>query len=592
MARVVLDTLVTVFGTEYDAEGAKRAESGLARVRKGIDSAASSLTRIGTVATGALGGAGIAIVGFEREMNNLNAILQPTTAEMAALRGQARALGRDTAFSARQAAGAQAILAQRGFDANQILSATPRILDLAAAGNVTLAEAASFAGSAMLQFDLRAEDTVRITDTLARSATSTAASVQFLGRALATGAGASARQVGVDIEQVTAALGLLADRGVRAERAGTAVRNIITRIIAPSNAATSALGAIGISVEDLQATLRGGDLIGTLRLLRDAELDVAAAAKLFEIETGPIALDLINAADSADELTMRLRGAQGAAAQMAQTQLAGLPGAIQILRSTVEGLLIAIGDSGLTSALEGATRQVTIWLNALGGAAEGTRRAISVSLLLGASLLGVGTALRVVSFALGGLNFVLNLNAVALFRSTLATHGLTAAVRASTLAVLASAKAFLLHPVTLIIGAFVVLELVVRKITGGFSIFTAILKVTFALLSGVFKVIGAIARFTGISQLFAPLASLGSGGVDGLVGVDAVSRVGTPLAAGAPTASGGRTVNIVNNTTYDTRFDTLDASGLDEERAGRLVARTLDDEGRIRSAAVDSTEAY
>lgn len=151
--------------------------------KAGLDSATKSKAAWEHVGTGALvagaavaAGAGLAVkayADFDRELSNVRAVSGATAGEMDRLREAALQAGADTKFSASQAAQAQAELAKVGISTADILGGALRgSLDLAAAGNLDLARAATIAGQAMKIFDLAGRDVGRIADVLAAGRTS------------------------------------------------------------------------------------------------------------------------------------------------------------------------------------------------------------------------------------------------------------------------------------------------------------------------------------------------------------------------------------------------------------------------------------
>ena len=149
---------------------------------------------------------------FEYQMSRVEAISGATGEELATLEEQAKELGRTTQYSAVQSAEAMEQLASAGFEANEIYTAMPGLLDLAATDNIELARAAEIAAAAINGFGLEASDVGHVADVLAESAARTNASVSSLGYSFKYVAPYSAA-LGVTIEETAAAIGILSDAG-------------------------------------------------------------------------------------------------------------------------------------------------------------------------------------------------------------------------------------------------------------------------------------------------------------------------------------------------------------------------------------------
>ena len=195
MAGTVLDELVVRLGAEIDLSKFRQFETRLNRVQQKMRSVGDAAIRVGGVLTAPLVLAGKTIFDFEVAMNQLQATLGVTDEKMSSLRDQAKELGRTTQFSASQVADAQNQLAQSGFSVNEILASTPDVLNLAAAGQLSMAEAAKLTANQLRAFGLDVSDADRVTDVLAATATKTNTSVRELGPAFPAG-GAHCRELG------------------------------------------------------------------------------------------------------------------------------------------------------------------------------------------------------------------------------------------------------------------------------------------------------------------------------------------------------------------------------------------------------------
>ena len=278
-----------------------------------------------------------------------------------------------------------------------MLDATPATLALAVAGQLDMAEAAQLTAAAIQSYGFEADDAGRVTDAFA-----------LVGGAVGIhGAAASGRRsgrrapwrqsAGVDFEQSLAALGVLRTGGLIPEQAGTALRNIIAIMSEdPSDKVAKGFEALGLNFEDFrQRFAETGDIVGLFQTLKTAGLDTASALAIFGREAGAGAIILANNADKVGELQTALEDSGGAAQAMADRQLVGLPGALELLRSAAEGVVLALGSSGLTAILTRAAEIATDFARAISEAPEWVQRLISGrALLLGPALLGIAAAAK------------------------------------------------------------------------------------------------------------------------------------------------------------------------------------------------------
>src|SRR5690606_18988853 len=132
----------------------------------------------------AITGAGLrAAAGFEQSMAQVQVVSGATARQMEAMQAQALKLGADTAFSAGEAAAGMLELAKAGFTAEQTMAAIGGVLDLAAAGNLSVAQAAEISANAINAFNLPAEEAGRVADLLAAAANASSVEVTDMAQA-------------------------------------------------------------------------------------------------------------------------------------------------------------------------------------------------------------------------------------------------------------------------------------------------------------------------------------------------------------------------------------------------------------------------
>ncbi|MBQ3655203.1 MAG: phage tail tape measure protein, partial [Synergistaceae bacterium] len=194
-----------------------------------------------------------------------------------ALQEQARQLGRDTQFTAVQAAQSQENLARAGFAANEIIAAMPGLLDMAAAEGMDLATAADIMASSLRGFGLEASDAARVSNILAQTSAASNSSIVGLGESLKYVAPV-AKGLGVSIEETNAMLGIMANAGIKGSQGGTALRAAFVRLSKEPKAVAKALAQLGISARDAKGNFR--DMPELMQALSKRMKDMGSADKM------------------------------------------------------------------------------------------------------------------------------------------------------------------------------------------------------------------------------------------------------------------------------------------------------------------------
>ena len=276
---------------------------------------------IGTVVRNAFS----AIKDFDQGMANLASVLGKSRSEIVALEEDAKRLGGTTRFTASEVAQLQTEFAKLGFNQNEILNATESTLALAGATGTELGRAAEVAGATLRGFGLDASEMQRVNDVMAKSFSTSALDMEKFAESMKYVAPV-AKAAGVSLEEATAMLGKLADSGIRGSQAGTSLRRILTDMAATGKPAQEALKEIadrGISLTDAM------DEVG-----RSAQTSLLVLSKNQEgVET----------------LTETYKNAEGAAQEMADTQLNTLAGSIDLLTSALESQILGLDDASRSS---------------------------------------------------------------------------------------------------------------------------------------------------------------------------------------------------------------------------------------------------
>lgn len=274
---------------------------------------------------------------FDKANADLAATMGVSRKQIADLTNDQKRLGATTKFTATEVAGLQKEFAKLGFSQKEILNATEATLNLAAAVDTDLANAAMVAGATLRGFGLDASEMNRVTDVMAMSFTKSALDISNFTESMKYVA-PIAGQTGVSIEFTTAMLGKLADAGVKGSQAGTSLRRILTEMAKTGLPAAQAFDKIaksGISVTDAM------DEVG-----RTAQTALLVLSK---------------SKDSVNDLADALDNAAGSAERMAKEQLESLSGKIVLMTSAWDGFILSLesGDGVISRVFKNIVTSIT-----------------------------------------------------------------------------------------------------------------------------------------------------------------------------------------------------------------------------------------
>lgn len=309
----------------------------------------SEMAKAGAVAAGAFAGKVImAAADFDQSMSNIQAATHETAENMDALREATLQAGADTVFSATEAASAVENLAKAGVSTSDILGGgLTGALDLAAAGELDVAQAAEIAATALTQFNLAGEDVPRVADLLAAGAGKAQGDVTDLAMALKQ-SGLVASQMGVSIEETTGTLAAFASAGLLGSDAGTSFRTMLLRLANPTKESAKLMDELGIVSYDAQGQFVGmaeiaGQLQAAFEGKTQAERD-SAMATIFGSDAIRAASVLYEQGqEGVAGWTDEVNDA-GYAAETAAIKMDNLRGDIEELMGSVETAMIASGE--------------------------------------------------------------------------------------------------------------------------------------------------------------------------------------------------------------------------------------------------------
>lgn len=368
MAKLGLDK------SEYDSgiDGAKKSASTFAQVlganlaTKGIGLVTKGLTNASKKMIGFAKDSVSTGMEFDAAMAQVAATMGKTVGEIQDLQEYAQKMGATTKFTATEAANALNYMALAGYDADMSMKMLPNVLNLAAAGNMDLAAASDMVTDSQSALGLSTEETTKLVDKMAKASSKSNTSVAQLGDAILT-VGGTAKNIKGGTTALATALGILADNGIKGAEGGTALRNIVNTLAAPTGNAAKRFEALGVKVFDSTGSMRGlnevfGDLSESMSTLTQ-EQRMEALSDIFNVRDLKSAEALLaNYGKRWDELSGSIDDAQGAAQKMAETQLDNLQGDITLMKSAVDGAKQSL-SKGLTPALRDVVQRITRYVS-------------------------------------------------------------------------------------------------------------------------------------------------------------------------------------------------------------------------------------
>lgn len=364
--REIVETENELKNLQKELENSSTAMTKMTAAGEKLQSVGDTISGVGkkmlpvTAGITALGTAAVTTAAnFESSMSQVQATMGITKDSMSEVDGQsvntmdtlsalAKEMGETTAFSATECAEALNYLALAGYDTQEMVDTLPTVLNLAAAGDIELAEASDMVTDAMSALGMETSDADVMVDQMAKTASSTNTSVAQLGEGILK-IGATARSVRGGTAELNTALGILANNGIKGAEGGTHLRNVILSLQQGCEDGAIAVGDMSVQVYDAEGNMRSlNDILGDMNTAMDgmtAEEKNNIISKIFnKTDLASVNALLANTGDTWDDLQDSITNSAGAAQQMADTQLDNLQGQLTLLKSALEGLAISIGE--------------------------------------------------------------------------------------------------------------------------------------------------------------------------------------------------------------------------------------------------------
>lgn len=362
-----------------------------------LDDVGTKLSKVSAVIAG-LGTAAVKVTAdFDSQMSTVRAISGATGDEFDALRGKAIEMGSSTAFSASEAGEAMEYMAMAGWTTEDMLAGISGVMAAAAASGEDLSTTSDILTDSLTAFGKSAQDSAHFADVLVAAGNNANTSVSMMGETFKY-AGAVCGTLGISVEDAAIATGLMGNAGIKASQAGTALRAGLTNLVKPSKQAAEAMEAYGVSIAttddgsvDFMATMKG--LRQTLGGLESTE-QAAAIAAIFGKDAMAGWSAIVNASEGDfTDLTNAIYNCEGAAQEAADIKLDNLSGQITILKSTLEGIAIQIGDI-LMPTVRNVVGTIQEWATKFSEADESTKQMV---VTIGAVVAAIGPAMLVAS---------------------------------------------------------------------------------------------------------------------------------------------------------------------------------------------------
>jgi TP901 family phage tail tape measure protein len=318
---------------------------------------------------------------FQAQIDLVGALGGATGQQLQQIQDEARKLGRETVFSATDAAEAMTVLAQAGKSVDESITLAGTSLQFAQAQGVKLEAATELLVTTTNAYKLQNLQAADASDILTEAANKSQLNFERLSNALRYAA-PSAATFGISLQETTAALAAFADVGFRGTQSGTTFRHALAEVAAPGKKATETLDGLGIKLQEVNPKVVG--FTGLIERLAKSQFDASAAIKIFGSETGPAIAALVDATRAGTvnlrEFQAGLAGATGATARQVVKVSDNVATRLKLLQSNFQDISLSIFD-GLAEPIKKAIDAVLPFLGQLSTAVEAVSTRVEQGLL-------------------------------------------------------------------------------------------------------------------------------------------------------------------------------------------------------------------
>ena len=327
-----------------------------------------AVTAVGSALKSVTTSAVSAGMSFENAMSSVAAISGATGTNFESLSKKAKEMGASTKYTATEAANAMEYMAMAGWKTADMLSGIDGIMNLAAASGSDLARTSDIVTDALTAFGKQAKDSGEFADVLAAASANANTNVDLMGETFKY-VGSVAGAMGYSIQDISLATGLMANSSIKGSAAGTVLRSTITRMAKPTEESSMAMSALGLSLTDTNGNMKSfGEVMKDMRkgmqgMTEDEKASYAAMLGGQDAMSGLLAI--ANASDEDfNKLSDAINNAAGSAEKMAGIKMDNLQGAVDELKSGMEGLGITAFEQA-SESLKGFVENATSVVNNL-----------------------------------------------------------------------------------------------------------------------------------------------------------------------------------------------------------------------------------
>ena len=350
-----------------------------ASLQAGMQRATETIRGVSTVAStaaavGAADSTRLAAT-FEQGMSRVKALVSGRVTDtqelervMKDMEALAQKLGAETVYTARDAAGGMEELARAGVKASDIMKAMPAVLDLAAAGNVSVSDSAKITAQALYGLEVPADKMGHLMDVLAKAATTAKTDILGIGEGLKY-VGPIATMSGMSMERLIALMQAMQNKGLDGSTAGTGLRSLMTDVARLDKTTKKFFDDMGVETRKPSGAMR--DLLDIIKDI-DASMKRQGMSSEQMITKASAAMDVRSATalaalsstggEAIGKMEEALKAADGTASRIAKTMLDNLIGSFTKLDNATEGLRLRFGQ-GLTPALRSGVDAMTAWID-------------------------------------------------------------------------------------------------------------------------------------------------------------------------------------------------------------------------------------
>lgn len=355
-------------------------------------------------------------------------LVTASTQEIEALEEQVRAWAETTRFGAVETANAVKEAASSGWELTEIYEGIPTVMTLAATAGMDLTDATEYLNSALAGLNIDMSQSATLVDQWVMASNRSRASVQDMGEAMQRLG--SLMTFTESSDEVLTLLSVMAEYGTKGAEAGTLLRNVMLRLIAPTKkaaetldmldaseeelaelgemdvaAAAKAMDTLGLSVFDTEGNLKS--MIQVISELRRATAGMTEEemypmlAAIFPTRTLRGIMDLLRTSDEEyASIQSRIQASGGYASEIAALQEGGIGGSIRNLKSAFEELKLTVGEA-MNPVIMQITNALTTLIQKISDMPEGVWASIGETLALlveaGPVLIGVGVGMKIIS---------------------------------------------------------------------------------------------------------------------------------------------------------------------------------------------------